>query len=132
MLKILTRFSQSFLEREQEIEQVRDLERKEEEGTGEGRVAGAESGGVCKIVWENSPQEGKRIDCLERRRRRKRKRTIAIWILEEICLVGTEFCRGSRPSCLGKSSTIELPLFDHVTLPGIKDYHLWGKIKWLS
>ena len=33
---------------------------------------------------------------------------------------GAEFGGGSRSSCLGKSSTIDLPLFDHVTPLGIK------------
>lgn len=57
-------------------------------GTGEERAEGAGSGCVCKIVWNNGPQKGERRDYLECRRRRTLERTITIWVLEEICLVG--------------------------------------------
>ena len=44
---------------------------------------------------------------------------------------GAEFGGGSRSSCLGKSSTIDLPLFDHVTPLGIKKKTVvfWGRWK---
>ena len=39
---------------------------------------------------------------------------------------GAEFGGGSRSSCLGKSSTIDLPVFDHVTPLGIKKLLVFG------
>lgn len=68
-------------------------------------------------------------------RRREPKRAVVIWILGEIrnSLVGAEFGGGARgSSCLGKSSTTDLPLSDQMTLPGIKASCLWKRIRWSS
>lgn len=83
--------------------------------------------GIISHAQEN------RIDYLKRGKRRKPKRRVVIWILGEIRLVGTEFGGGSRGSnCLGKSSATDLPLFDHVTHPGIKVSCLWKRKRWSS
>lgn len=94
--------------------------------TGEERAEGAGSGCMCKIVWNNGPQKGERRDYLECRRRKLKKSDYDLDSGRNM-FGGAEFGGGSRSSCLGKSSTIDFPLFDHVTPLGIKRLlFFWG------
>lgn len=90
-------------------------------GTGEERAEGAGSGCMCKIVWNNGPQKGERRERLlgMQKEEKARKNNNDLGSGRNM-FGGAEFGGGSRSSCLGKSSTIDLPLFDHVTPLGIK------------
>lgn len=72
---------------------------------------------MCKIVWNNCPWKRKQNALCEMQKKQEAQKSWCDLDFERNQLVGTEFGGQSRWShCVGKNSTIDLPLFDHVTL----------------